>query len=76
MTDPYTGKKIVSPLDLCSLSIIGDNGKTYTVTTQKRITPAAAFPCFHCASKWRDDNMPHADVHEVAKSLAQVFQPS
>ena len=76
MIDEYTGKKIVSPLDLCCLMVVADAGETYSVTTQSRITPAALFSCFHCASKWRNENLPHAEIMGIPKSLSLAFQQS
>lgn len=73
MIDEYTGKKIVSPLDLCTLANEIDSGKTYAVVAPNMTLPVAVFICFHCASRWRNDNFQHSEIQEWSITLRSVF---
>ena len=73
MIDEYTGKRIISPLDFCTLANELDSGKSYAVVAPGMTMPVAVFICFHCASKWRDDNSQRSEIQEWSITLRSVF---
>jgi hypothetical protein len=57
----------------CTIADEVDSGKTYAVFVSGMTLPIAVFICFHCASKWRDENFQNAEIQERPITLRSVF---
>lgn len=58
MNCPYTGRKIVSPLDMQEFKTVNDDPNIYAVSVENRTSPVAFFLYHAHAKEWADNKYP------------------